>query len=100
MLINSPRSPDTYSDLLVHYRVATVDASAIATDHGLGSKTQPIVNTGLAGAFATVFERVSLDSVCAAIREEIPLKPEENVAAARVAARTVQCAVRYETVDV
>jgi hypothetical protein len=34
------------------FRVATVDASAVAAAHGIGSRTQPIVNTAILGAFA------------------------------------------------
>lgn len=89
ILINSERAPDSYANLVGRFRVTTVNASAIATRHGLGSKTQPIVNTAIAGAFATSSGRVSLESVCEAIREEVPLKPDENVRAAREAAASV-----------
>jgi len=100
VLINSPRPPESCAGLLGAYRVATVDATAIASRHGLGSKTQPIVNTAMAGAFATVFGIVGLESVCAAIREEIPVKPEENVAAAREAAAAVRTVGQSESVHV
>jgi 2-oxoacid:acceptor oxidoreductase gamma subunit (pyruvate/2-ketoisovalerate family) len=86
ILINSERAPEDYTDLARRFRVATVDASAIATRHGLGSKTQPIVNTAILGAFAAWSKLVSLESVCAAIAEDIPTRAEENVAAAREAA--------------
>ncbi|HLB37676.1 MAG TPA: 2-oxoacid:acceptor oxidoreductase family protein [Gemmatimonadales bacterium] len=90
ILINSQRSPDAYPDLAGRFRVATVDASAIAQRFGLGSKTQPIVNTAILGALAVVTELVTLDSVCEAIREEVPHKPEANMHAARAAAEAVQ----------
>lgn len=89
ILVNSPRAPDDYDALTDRYRVATVDANAIATRHGIGSKTQPIVNTAMAGAFARATGLVSLDAVCAAIRGEVPVKADENVAAAREAADAV-----------
>ena len=89
ILINSDRAPDGYSGLAGRYRVATVDAAEIARRHGLGSKTQPIVNTAILGAFATASGMVSLDAVCAAIADEVPIKTAENVAAAREAAGLV-----------
>jgi pyruvate ferredoxin oxidoreductase gamma subunit/2-oxoisovalerate ferredoxin oxidoreductase gamma subunit len=70
--------------------VATVNAGEIARRHGLGSKTQPIVNTAILGAFASFLGLVSLDSVCQAIADEVPVRPEENVAAAREAAAAVR----------
>jgi pyruvate ferredoxin oxidoreductase gamma subunit/2-oxoisovalerate ferredoxin oxidoreductase gamma subunit len=90
ILINAERPPDAYPDLLRRFRVATVDASAIAQRFGLGSKTQPIVNTAILGALAVATELVTLDSVCEAIREEVPHKPEANIHAARAAAEAVQ----------
>jgi len=90
ILINSQRPPDAYPDLSGRFRVATVDASAIAQRFGLGSKTQPIVNTAILGALAVATELVTLDSVCEAIREEVPHKPEANMHAARAAAEAVQ----------
>jgi 2-oxoacid:acceptor oxidoreductase gamma subunit (pyruvate/2-ketoisovalerate family) len=90
ILINSDSGPDAYPALQARYRVATVDASGIAAAHGIGSKTQPIVNTAILGAFATWSGLVSLDSVCAAIEEEVPVRAEANVAAARQAAVAVR----------
>jgi 2-oxoacid:acceptor oxidoreductase gamma subunit (pyruvate/2-ketoisovalerate family) len=89
ILINSERAAESYEDLARRFRVATVDASGIARRHGLGSKTQPIVNTAILGAFAAFSGLVALESVCAAIREEITIRAEENVAAAREAAAAV-----------
>ena len=95
ILINTERPPSAYPDLTARYAVATVDASAVATARGIGSRSQPIVNTAILGAFATWSGLVSLDSVCAAIAEEVPSRTEENQAAAREAAallRTVEAA--------
>lgn len=90
ILINSRRDPGEYGALRERFRVATVDASAIALTHGLGSRSQPIVNTAILGAFATTSGLVGLDVVCSVIREEAPIHPEENVKAAREAARRVR----------
>jgi 2-oxoacid:acceptor oxidoreductase gamma subunit (pyruvate/2-ketoisovalerate family) len=92
ILINSPRTPESYTELAGRYRVATVDANEIARRHGLGSRTQPIVNTAIAGAFASFSGLVRLESVCAAIAEEVPFQPEDNVRAAQEAAEAVCCA--------
>ena len=90
ILINTDRPPSAYPHLTDRFRVATVDASAVATARGIGSKSQPIVNTAILGAFATWSGLVSLDSVCAAIDEEVPSRTEDNKAAAREAAEIVQ----------
>jgi 2-oxoacid:acceptor oxidoreductase gamma subunit (pyruvate/2-ketoisovalerate family) len=97
ILINSPHAPAAYPELARQFRVATVDASAIAMRHGLGSPTQPIVNTAILGAFAAVSGLVSLESVCTAIAGEVPTRPEANVAAAREAAAAVHAAAAEAT---
>jgi Pyruvate/2-oxoacid:ferredoxin oxidoreductase gamma subunit len=70
--------------------VATIDAGGIAAAHGIGSRTQPIVNTAILGAFATWSGLVSLDAVCAAIRDEVPVRTDANEAAAQAAAAAVR----------
>jgi 2-oxoacid:acceptor oxidoreductase gamma subunit (pyruvate/2-ketoisovalerate family) len=88
ILINSDRPPETYANLSRDFRVALVDASGIAGAHGLGSKTQPIVNTAILGAFSTFSGLVALESICEAIRESVP-RPDRNIEAAREAAGAV-----------
>ncbi len=89
ILINSAKPPSafTFGD---GFRVVTVDASAIAVKHGLGSVTQPIVNTAILGAVAKVLKVVGIESVVAAIEEEVPGKAEPNAAAAREAYEVVE----------
>lgn len=82
ILINSPLAPEDYAHL-GPYQIATVDANTIAQAHGLGSRTQPIVNTAIVGAYATFTGVVSLDAICAAIAEEVPQHFDANIAAAR-----------------
>ena len=96
ILINSDRDPLTYTKLRSTYRVATVDASRIARAHGIGSKTQPIVNTSILGAFAVYSQIVSLDAVLEAIRTDVPFSTEENVKAAEEAAYAVLSAPSLE----
>jgi 2-oxoacid:acceptor oxidoreductase gamma subunit (pyruvate/2-ketoisovalerate family) len=85
ILINSEHAPAHYENLTARFRVATVDASAIARRHGLGSPNQPIVNTAILGAFAAFPGIVTLESVGHAIESEVP-RPSDNIAAARAAA--------------
>jgi 2-oxoisovalerate ferredoxin oxidoreductase gamma subunit len=89
ILINTDRPPETFADLAKRFQVALVDASAIARGFGLGSKTQPIVNTAILGAFSAASGMVSLESVCASIAEAVRIKTDQNVAAAREAAKAV-----------
>ena len=67
------------------FRRAPVDASTLAIDHGLGSRAAPIVNTSILGGFARATGLVGIDSIVEAIRDEVPLSPDENAAAARAA---------------
>ena len=96
ILINSPRDPEKYTNLIDRFNVATVDASLIATRHGIGSKTQPIVNTAIVGAFAASSGLVGLESVCAAIEEELPRHTAANIEAAREAAEAIISVDRKE----
>lgn len=83
ILLNAPQVPNN-PDFL-NFRVAVVDASKIALEHRLGARTQPIINTAMIGAFARIMEAPPLTAVEEAIAQEIPVKQEENIAAARQA---------------
>jgi 2-oxoacid:acceptor oxidoreductase gamma subunit (pyruvate/2-ketoisovalerate family) len=66
ILINSPESPDKFAEQFPRYRIATVDATRIARDNKLGTRSVPIVNTALAGAVGKVLD-FPLDEVEAAL---------------------------------
>ncbi len=89
VLVNSAREPQELG-LPDRFHVATVDATAIALRHGLGTRTSPIVNTAMAGAFATITGLVRLESIVGVIPDVVPLKAEANQAAARDAAAEVR----------
>jgi len=89
VLINSPRDPSEFAGL-AGFTVATVDGSAIARKHKLGSATAPIVNTTVAGAVVSLTGMASLDNLAEAVRSAVPIKPEENVAAAMEGARSLR----------
>ena len=63
ILINSPQPPEEFSDQFPHNRIATIDATTIARDNKLGTRSLPIVNTALVGAAGKIlafpFEEVS-----------------------------------------
>jgi 2-oxoacid:acceptor oxidoreductase gamma subunit (pyruvate/2-ketoisovalerate family) len=89
VVVNSPAEP---SGLAVPggFRVATVDASEIAVRHGLGSASQPVVNTAILGAFARATGLVALDALLEAIAEEVPVDADENRRAAAEAYHAVR----------
>ena len=81
VLVNSDKPADSF-DFPADYRAVSFNAAKIALTHKLGSVTQPIVNTATIGALARVTGYVSIESVVEAIREEAPVRPEDNAAAA------------------
>jgi 2-oxoacid:acceptor oxidoreductase gamma subunit (pyruvate/2-ketoisovalerate family) len=54
ILINTDERPESFADRYPRNRVATVDATSIARDNKLGTRSVPIVNTALAGAVGSV----------------------------------------------
>ncbi|HYM41109.1 MAG TPA: 2-oxoacid:acceptor oxidoreductase family protein [Thermoplasmata archaeon] len=80
LLVNTDKAPDQL-EVPFKGRLATIDATAIALAHGLGSKATPITNTAVLGALARASGIVSLDSACRAVERFAPAKPQENVAA-------------------
>ncbi|HZD04621.1 MAG TPA: FAD-dependent oxidoreductase, partial [Longimicrobiales bacterium] len=66
ILLNVPDPPDAYTGRFPVNRVATVDATAIARAHELGTRSVPIVNTALLGALGRILA-FSLEDVEAAL---------------------------------
>lgn len=54
ILLNSEAGLDGVADQFPQNRVAVLDATAVAREHGLGTRSVPIVNTALAGAVARI----------------------------------------------
>jgi pyruvate ferredoxin oxidoreductase gamma subunit/2-oxoisovalerate ferredoxin oxidoreductase gamma subunit len=84
ILLNAPALPGDLAPF-EGFRLAWVDAAGLALRHGLGSASQPIVNTAMMGALARMLGTPPLAAVAAAIRSEVPRKAEANVAAAEAA---------------
>lgn len=71
------------------FRLAGVDAAKIALKYGLGSKTAPIINTVILGAFARLAGDLALSNLLEAIETGVPVNPKENMAAAEAAYQSV-----------
>ncbi len=81
ILINAPEY-NSLTGKFTGYRVACVDATQIARHHGLGTRTHPIVNTAMVGAFARVFKTPDMEVLKRVIAQEITVKPDKNIDAA------------------
>jgi len=90
ILINTSQAPDEIVGM-DGFRVAAVNAGAIAAKHGLGSRMSPIVNTAILGAVAGATGYVKLESVLKAIENLVAIKPEKNIAACKEAFESVKC---------
>ena len=84
VLINAPES-FVNADAFSGFAVAYIDATRIALNNKLGSRTHPIVNTAMIGAFAALLDMPPLEDVTEAIKEEIPADTELNIRAAEEA---------------
>lgn len=82
VLINYPQLPDIFKNNK-KFKFAYVDATNIAVRHGIGTKATPIVNTAILGSLVKVLNIVNMDSIIKAIRDNVPVKTEQNVAAAK-----------------
>ena len=80
ILINTPQ-PQQSLIQTKNFRVAQVDALAVAAAQGLGG----IINTAILGAYCRAAGDVPFDRLEEAIRATVPAKKEANVAAAREA---------------
>lgn len=82
VIVNTPLAPSELGLNAGGLQVATVDATAVARKHKLGSAANPIVNTAILGAVSRITGIVTMESVEAAIRKKVPARPDDNVAAA------------------
>jgi len=89
ILVNSAVQPPPMN-IFAGFRLAYVDANGIAVQNQLGTRTHPIINTAMIGALARVLDMPPLAMIAAAIREDIAIKPEQNIQAAHDAYARVQ----------
>ena len=89
ILVNGPEPP-VYLKSWSDYQVAIVDATHIALNNNLGTRTHPIVNTPMMGGLARVLGIPSMEAISKAIQKEVPSKPKANIKAAEMAYEQVQ----------
>ena len=89
ILINIPGLPQNIASFS-GYQLAYVDATRIALKNELGTRTQPIINTAIIGAFARIMNEPSMDIISEAISEEIEAYPEKNIRASEEAFAAVE----------
>jgi pyruvate ferredoxin oxidoreductase gamma subunit/2-oxoisovalerate ferredoxin oxidoreductase gamma subunit len=98
ILVNTAKTPDELG-LPDRFLVAACDATGIALRHGLGSRTTPIVNTAMVGAWAALTGIVSLDAVLGVVPSLVPMKADANMAAARDAFGSIAVTVASHATD-
>lgn len=84
ILVNSDARGEVFG-IPEEFHLVTVDANAIAVKHGLGTKSIPIVNTAILGAFSKATAIVGLNALLEAVHESVPTRQDENVAATKEA---------------
>ena len=89
ILLNYREENENQNPIKGSFRVAGVDAVKIALQHGLGSKTTPIINTVILGAYARVSGDLELSNLLEAIEKGVPVSPKQNMAAAEAAYQAV-----------
>ena len=87
VILNTAKDPSEFD--FGDAEVFTVNATKIAVDNGLGTETNPIVNTAILGAYSRVAGNVEMDNVGKAIENNVPVKHDENKQAAREAYENV-----------
>jgi 2-oxoacid:acceptor oxidoreductase gamma subunit (pyruvate/2-ketoisovalerate family) len=81
VIINSDKKPGEFK-FPKKFRVTTINATGIAVKHKLGTLAAPIVNTAIVGAVVKILNLTKLNSLLESIKEGVPIKPEDNMAAA------------------
>lgn len=92
VVLNAP-DLDALASIRGPWRVAWVDATAIAARRGIGTPTYPIVNTAMVGAFAGASGLLAPEHVEKAIVEVLGKAAPPNVEAAMDAYRDVRILV-------
>ena len=86
VLINTEKPRAAFAQL--GKTVYTIPATRISLEHGLGSKSLPIVNSAMIGAMGFLFE-ADLSVLLETIKENVPAKPDANANAAALAYHSV-----------
>jgi 2-oxoacid:acceptor oxidoreductase gamma subunit (pyruvate/2-ketoisovalerate family) len=92
IIINSEKNPAAFN-FAGKFKVMTINATEIAVEHKLGTLAAPIVNTAIVGAVVKILNLTKLEPLLDAIKEGVPIKPEDNMAAAKEAYEKAERAV-------
>jgi 2-oxoacid:acceptor oxidoreductase gamma subunit (pyruvate/2-ketoisovalerate family) len=76
VLINTERPLNTFRGFAQN--IYTIPATAISLEHGLGSKSLPIVNAAMIGAILRIFE-ADINVGKGILKANVPAKPEANI---------------------
>ncbi|MDI6733595.1 MAG: 2-oxoacid:acceptor oxidoreductase family protein [Planctomycetota bacterium] len=89
ILINTDKSA---ADLKLpdKFNIATINATPIALQHRLGSRTSPIINTTMLGAFCRLPYNLDISNLKKAIKGKISIKTNDNILSAEEAYRDVK----------
>lgn len=90
LVINTDSTPEQLAGRFPGVRLYCVPARRIAVELKLGSPASPMVNTAICGAVCKIFELADPASLEKAIRASVPVKPDANAQAARLAAEQVK----------
>ncbi|MEW6070301.1 MAG: 2-oxoacid:acceptor oxidoreductase family protein, partial [Candidatus Thermoplasmatota archaeon] len=88
VVINTTKNPEDFK--FENATIYVVDATEIAVKNRLGTKTNPIVNTAMLGAYAKAVGNIKLESITQAIDESMHTKKSENIEAAKEAFEKVR----------
>lgn len=88
IILNTAKDPSEFD--FGDADVYTVDATTIAVNNGLGTATNPIVNTAILGSYSKVIGNVKMESIYKAIENNVPVKHDENKQAAKEAYENIK----------
>jgi 2-oxoacid:acceptor oxidoreductase gamma subunit (pyruvate/2-ketoisovalerate family) len=89
LILLNCREDESLNPINGSFRAVGVDAIKIALQHGLGSKSAPVINTVILGAYARVSGDLMLPNLLEAIEKGVPMNPKQNMAAAEAAYQAV-----------
>jgi 2-oxoacid:acceptor oxidoreductase gamma subunit (pyruvate/2-ketoisovalerate family) len=92
IIINSEKAPASFK-FPGKFKVATINATGIAIKHKLGTMATPIVNTAIVGGVVKILDLTKLEPLLTAIKEGVPIRQEDNMAAAKEAYELAEKAI-------
>lgn len=82
IIVNTEHSTEELAKTWPGFNVIAIPAREIALKHGLGTPAAPVLNTAVIGALCAALDIAGKEDLETAIRGAVPIKVEENVAAA------------------